>query len=509
MLNLVQQQFHHSNKGGQYVARLSFTFNGRRKDYIFLLREFSRPAWSPIERDILTVPNYAGGYLLQTNTGVRQIDVPVVIKAGSQSELQKIKEDLANWLITDEPKELVFDDEKDRTYMAVISGPSAIDELMQRGRGTLTFICPMPYKLGDVRKHDFVEEFTGLSVMTDNRGSADAKPIIEVKVENPSTFLDIWHDEDYFRVGYPLEISSKPVAEKERVLWDDMSTVLGWTAVTGTVEDLHGTGSFKVQQGYGLYVEDYGQGTGFHGAIAKKNIPKGPLQDFEMEAWMRLKSAGTVEMGKTEVLLLDEASNIVARINMNDLFWDAEQTKAYMRIGNPNVPNSIRKLVDTTGEYATTFNQFYGRVRIARRGNKWSVYVARFRNGTEIDGATLVASWVDDKNTNPMTKTKIAQVMISIQAWGTNYPVKTMQIDDLKIWKVNNVSENQIPYIADKGDKIVIDTERNLVTVNGKSIINIKDVFSTYPVIPRGVNRLRILPSDIGTATLTYRERFR
>ena len=48
----------------------SFSFNGIRKDYIFILMGFNRPAWSPVERDILKVPSKAGGYLLQTNTNV-------------------------------------------------------------------------------------------------------------------------------------------------------------------------------------------------------------------------------------------------------------------------------------------------------------------------------------------------------------------------------------------------------------------------------------------------------
>ena len=97
---------------------------------------------------------------------------------------------------------------------------------------------------------------------------------------------------------------------------------------------------------------------------------------------------------------LDEASNIVARINMNDLYWDAEITKAYMRIGNAGTPNSIRKLVDTNGAHPNTFNQFYGRLRVARRGNQWSVYVARFKDGTEIDDASLAERWIDESGTN-------------------------------------------------------------------------------------------------------------
>ncbi|PGT63081.1 phage tail protein, partial [Bacillus cereus] len=185
----------------------------------------------------------------------------------------------------------------------------------------------------------------------------------------------------------------------------------------------------------------------------------------------------------------------------------AEITKAYMRVGNNGTPNSIRKLVDTTGAHPNTFNNFNGRLRIARRGKEWSVYVAKFREGTEIDDASLVERWIDETG-NPMTERKIAQVMIAICRWDRNTPVYTMQIDDLKIWKINKVPSNTKPFIFDTGDKVIIDTERSLVTINGKDVINIKDIFSEFPKIIRGDNRIDIMPPDV-TATISYRERYR
>ena len=321
-------------------------------------------------------------------------------------------------------------------------------------------------------------------------------------------FGDYPLDRNYFRLGYPLAVQETPVQERERVLWDEMTSPIGWTPVTGQVEEMKGTGSFKSRDGYALYCEDYGQGSDFHGAIAKKNIPGGPLQDFEMEAWVRLKSKSIGEMGRVEVLLLDDASNIVARINMNDLYWDAEITKAYMRLGNAGTPNSIRKLVDTNGTHPNTFNQFYGRLRIARRGKEWSVYVARFKDGTEIDDASLPVKWIDETG-NPMTNRKVAQVMIAICKLGDNPPVDILQIDDLKIWKVNSVGSNARPYIFDPGDKVVIDTESAHVTVNGKDVIHLKDVFSDFPMIIRGNNRIDIMPPEVGKAAVSFREMFR
>ncbi len=496
------------------LGKLSFTFNNIKKDYIQMLVGRKRPSWAPVKRRLVRVPHRAGALLLNTETEERRIDVPLVIKAKKDmADLQKLKEDLADWLYTEQPAELIFDDELDRTYLALIDGSVDLDEIVNRGRGVITFVCPMPYKLGKTNTHKFTQEWsTETTSYFTNKGSVEAPALIEMTVKKPSTFLDVWfgeypHNRDYFRIGYPLTVEQTTVQERERVMWDEMATPVGWTPVTGQVEEMKGTGSFKSRDGYALYCEDYGQEKGFHGAIAKKNIPGGPIQDFEMEAWVRLKSKSIGEMGRVEVLLLDDTSNIVARINMNDLYWDAEITKAYMRIGNSGTPNSIRKLVDTNGAHPNTFNQFYGRLRIARRGKEWSVYVARFRDGTEIDDASLPVQWVDEVG-NPMTERKIAQVMIAICKWDNNQPVDVIQIDDLKIWKVNKVPSNAQPYIFDTGDKIVIDTEKSLVTINGKNAINIKEIFSNFPVVIRGENRIDIMPPDVN-ATISYRERYR
>ncbi|EJR18727.1 MULTISPECIES: distal tail protein Dit [Bacillus] len=496
------------------MGKLSFTFNNIRKDYIQMLVGRKRPSWAPVKRRLVRVPHRAGALLLNTETEERRIDVPLVIKAKKDmADLQKLKEDLADWLYTEQPAELIFDDELDRTYLALIDGSVDLDEIVNRGRGVITFVCPMPYKLGKINTHKFTQEWSTetISYFT-NKGNVEAPALIEMTVKKPSTFLDVWfgeypHNRDYFRIGYPLTVEQTTVQERERVMWDEMATPVGWTPVTGQVEEMKGTGSFKSRDGYALYCEDYGQEKGFHGAIAKKNIPGGPIQDFEMEAWVRLKSKSIGEMGRVEVLLLDDTSNIVARINMNDLYWDAEITKAYMRIGNAGTPNSIRKLVDTNGAHPNTFNQFYGRLRIARRGKEWSVYVARFRDGTEIDDASLPVKWVDEVG-NPMTERKIAQVMIAICKWDNNQPVDVIQIDDLKIWKVNKVPSNAQPYIFDTGDKIVIDTEKSLVTINGKNAINLKEIFSNFPIVIRGENRIDIMPPDVN-ATISYRERYR
>ncbi|MGG0645497.1 distal tail protein Dit [Bacillus mycoides] len=493
----------------------SFTFSKERKEFVQIEKGWKRPTWAPLKRNLLSVPGYPGARLLNTQTEIRVLSIPVGIIVPDGGDLELLKEEIANWLITEQPAELTFDVEPNRTYLAVVDDSFDPDEFVTLGQGVIKFICPMPYKLGKIQNHTFTQNWsTEITSNFTNKGSVEAPPIIEMVVKKPNTFLDVWFgayplERNYFRIGYPLTVEESTVQERERVLWDEMSSVVGWTPVTGQVEEMKGTGELKVKDGTAIYCPYYGEeGTkGFHGGISKKSIPGGPIQDFEMEARVHLQSKNIDQMGRVEVLLIDEASNVVARINMNDLYADAEITKAYMRVGNNGTPNSIRKLVDTTGAHPNTFNNFNGRLRIARRGKEWSVYVARFRDGTEIDDASLVERWIDETG-NPMTERKIAQVMIAICRWDRNTPVYTMQIDDLKIWKINKVPSNTKPFIFDTGDKVIIDTERSLVTINGKDAINIKDIFSEFPKIIRGDNRIDIMPPDV-TATISYRERYR
>ncbi|WP_270607497.1 distal tail protein Dit [Bacillus mobilis] len=494
----------------------SFTFNNERKDFVQIAKGWKRPAWAPLKRNFLSVPGYPGARLLNTQTEMRVLSIPVGIIVPDGSDLEVIKEEIADWLITDQAVELTFDVEPNRTYLAVVDDSFDLDEFVTLGIGTIKFVCPIPYKLGQVQTHPFVQSWsTETTSYFTNKGSVEVPALIEMTVKKPSTFLDVWFgkyplERNYFRIGYPLTVEETTVQERERVLWDEMASPIGWTSVTGQVEEMKGTGSFKVKDGHALYCEKYAEGAtrGVYGAIAKKNIPGGPIQDFEMEAWVTLQSKNREEMGRVEVLLLDDSSNVVARINMNDLYGDAEITKAYMRIGTESTPGSIRKLVDTSGGYSTTFNQFRGRLRIARRGKQWSVYVAKFIDGTYTDGASLVEQFNDVDNSNPMTTRKIAQVMIAVCKWDNHPAIDNMCITDLKIWKVNNVAVNTKPFIFETGDKIIIDTEKSLVTINGKNAINFKDIFSEFPKIIRGDNRIDIMPPDV-TATISYRERYR
>ncbi|MDZ4649875.1 phage tail family protein [Bacillus cereus] len=483
----------------------SFTFNNIRKDFVQIEKGWKRPAWAPVKRNFLSVPGYTGARLLNTQTEMRVLSIPVGIIVTEGSDLETMKEEIAEWLITGQPAELIFDVEPNRTYLAVVEDSFDPDEFVTLGIGTIKFICPMPYKLGPTRTVDFQTGASGLIANVQNKGSVESNPIIEIDVTKPSTFLDVWNGTNYFRIGYPLKADQVPVERNQRVLWDEMGTTIGWTDVPKT-EDMTGGGKFK-SDGYRFMAEYLGEPTvkGWHGCTAKKNIPQGPLQDFIMQAYVHINSYHWDQMGRVEIGLLDENSDYVARISMSDVQWEAEQNSGFASVGNSKKPGG-QVLINEHGDHPDTWSNFRGRLWLARTGNRWEAYISKFILGTEIDDAERFVVWFDENNVN---MNQVTQVQISISQFSNNMFCSQMSIDDLKIWKVNMNTQNNPPYIFDVGDKVVIDTERSLVTINGKSAINLKDIFSDYPVIHKGSNKLEIMPSTVGTAKVTYRERFR
>ncbi|MEB4819501.1 distal tail protein Dit [Bacillus thuringiensis] len=493
------------------VQYQSFTFNNQRRNYILMPRGRKRPAWAPIKRNFLNIPGYPGARLLNTEVEARQIDVPLIVKAQDIADLQKVKEDLADWLITEQECELIFDDEPDRTYLATVDGSFDAEELVNRGKGVVTFICGMPYKLGPNKTAEFQSGERGLIANIQNKGTVHSNPIIEIEVTKPNTFLDVWFggvslsDRDYFRIGMPLKTVEKPVERNQRIVWDEMATTVGWSKVS-TMEDGEPVGEMKSDK-YQFYCSDFGTGTGkgWHGAAVKKSIPGGPVQDFIMQVYVTCKSKKINEMGRVEIAILDENSKVLSKIAMSDVFWQAEQNFGTMVIGYDNKPEKIG-LIYESGDYPNTWNQYYGRLWIARTGNDWEAYISKFLPGTEKDDSERFARWTDKDNKH---MEKAAQIQISIMQWQDVPPVEAMTVSDLKFWKVNLNNQNTPPYIVDVGDKVVIDTENTHVTIEGKNAINIKEFFSNFPVINKGANTLEIMPSDIGKAKVKYRERFR
>src|SRR5699024_2913353 len=116
-------------------------FNGIEKDYITVLRGRMRPFFAPLIRD-----KKFDSHLVKTDRGHRFIEVPVFIKYDSLEHFRTLTEDIAEWLVHDEPKVLSFKDETDRLYYALVDDTMNEDFLYNTGtESVIKFICGYKY----------------------------------------------------------------------------------------------------------------------------------------------------------------------------------------------------------------------------------------------------------------------------------------------------------------------------------------------------------------------------
>lgn len=198
----------------------SFLFDGKSKPYLFVLKGSERHPWAPVERTYTEIPNRPGALLgKKRKTKPRPFPIPVFLKSENIRDLQKVKEDLAAWLIHDDPKPLIPDDEPDRVYYAVVDGSFDPEDIVRWSRGTIPFICPDPYKYGAEKPITL-----GASPIN-NEGTAETPPIINVTFTAAASEFTITHQESggFVRVIWNFVAGDKLVIDlsKRKVIIND------------------------------------------------------------------------------------------------------------------------------------------------------------------------------------------------------------------------------------------------------------------------------------------------
>ncbi|PGR01354.1 distal tail protein Dit [Priestia megaterium] len=480
------------------------TFNGQRRSYLTVLKGRKRPAWASLSRDLLTVKNKAGAYLKGTQTEIRTLTVPIWIKAKGTEDLQKVKEDLASWLVTKEECPLIFDDEPDRVYYAIIDGTFDAEELVTAGRGELNFICPDGYKYATVSKYTnsvLTSEGEALSTVI-NKGTVETNPVFEITADGNYTHIDISNGSEVNRIGRIIDFEKYSAKQpKELALLDHLSTTVGWVKVEGNSSiDGFATGNMKSNT-YTFQASDYGTITSeWHGPFYKKSLGQ-VLTDFQMEATLEFTNPYNNQLGKVEVYLLDDANEVVGKVAMKNTFSSNKKNIAEVRAGGANITD-LNNYFISDRDYDAGYKDFYGVLRIGRVGNEWNAYVARVNPTTGKHSEVISHSFTDA--TYGLTK-KPSQIGIFIAQFGSK-PSALLAAHKVQVYKINQLTESQIPYIVSNGDVVTFDHEANDIRINGESKMDLKAFGGEFFPLEKGDNMIITNP-PLATKTM-WRERY-
>lgn len=472
----------------------SLTFNGIRKDWLYLLEGRQKAPFAPITRNLLKIPGRPGALLQSSEIEPLVIYQPIGFVVKNDIDALTKKDELASWLVTMEPVALEFDDEPGRIYYAVVQNTlSDYEKFVRQRRGIIEFLVLDGFGYGLEKEITF----TNVSYFEVD-GTVETEPVIEVTLKDDTEYVSVSNGTEYNMVGYPAKEDETPVEPETLIYRTSGQTLVGWTqSAEPSLEGYPNTGTLK--SGEYFWTDDYGtyapNPAVWHGPAMKTSLPQA-LQDFRFDVGLRALTTGHNQAGSVEVALLDASGRYVARISA---------TKHYP--GTPTVYGRVRAGTQANGydvirEDWAHYNNLQAIFRVIRKGNYWEAQIHAMNYGW----SKIVHKWTDYEG---IASAPVTQVQVRLFQRG-QYPVIDQFVDDIEISKINNMSDGQVPIIAKAGDIVVFDHQNDNITINEESAIDKKAFLGNYFKLKPGYNMITIGPqSAVESVKLKYYPKWR
>jgi predicted phage tail component-like protein len=154
-----------------------------------------------------TVPSMHGQHYFGFRFDKRELDIDILLNSSTLEEFRQKNRDLADWLNPmDGEGILIFDDEPDVKYMAVMTNAQDWDQTRSFGTSLLRFICPDPFVYSLTPT---VHNFSSGSFGVANNGNMEAPPIITINFTAPASELELTIGDEYFRLVRSFVIGNK------------------------------------------------------------------------------------------------------------------------------------------------------------------------------------------------------------------------------------------------------------------------------------------------------------
>lgn len=448
-----------------------------------------------LSEKLQSVPYRAGAYDFGVDIGVRRFDFDITIIETSPEQFYTSLRELSEWLYSEELEELVIEYEPDKTYKARLAGDTNLDSIASFGTGTISFLCPDPYAYGAEVPINVLAG-TG-STVVNRKGTAKSYPKFAFTVNSPTTFLSVFKDDkDYLMLGTPFDVTDQTGAVQEELfLADPCTNIANWTA-GGTIDYGWASGTMG-SNGVAFTATDYGTGSQWHGPSMERSLGAS-LTDFRVDFTITQDNLNPAAVGRVELYLKNAAGTVIGKISMRDGHPNGMRNSAEIKVGSGS---NVFYVNNDTAEAGQWNNFDGGLMRFERIGKQFSFIVTR----VDQDGnffATKRFTWYDE---NGIHQQPLEKLQISIQQHST-YPTTFQQIEDIKVYKINALTETQVPYIAEAGDIIEVDHATGAILKNGEPMQHLLNPTSTLFALD-ATQELKIMPADVDT-TITYKERY-
>ncbi len=432
-----------------------------------------------------------------------------------------LKHKLAGIFNVDGPKELIFSDEPDKYYLAMVIDDISMQESNgRRSTGSIKFIVPDGVSHSKAYKNlnsDANAQTTADKMIFDitNNGTVDSYPIIRVKHNAENGYIGLVNNNTAFEMGNREEVDAETVKRSEvlldfrgdkiadgfaRAVKNSSVTNSRWDNITGTSEltIVDGKKRIKVrEQTSGAYNENYGAGLSWE-IPADSTGQKGSLNDYLFcKLVYQLESIN--QCGFIKVAVSDTSGQFLYGIETYKRYNGLYCGFNVFATDNAGGYNFLKTLLfDSSSDKNTNpFVLSKGQFELQRNDERVQVYY----NGSHYD---FIVPEIKGK--------KSAKIHVTIGAFRGKSIISHLYLDELMYRKDFVQASRDIPNRYPIGSNVVINSEDDTVYID--EIAKAGEVVdgSQWLSIPPGNSKLEMYFSSFikkkPTVTIEFEERW-
>lgn len=453
----------------------------------------------------------AKGEIFQYNVyKSKQIEISYQIYNRRAEYLVNFRRGLSALIYTDEPKKLIFSDEPNIYYNAILDGEQTLEEEEYKSSGILRFLIPDGVAHSVAEKT--AENYGSNQITLENNGTESVPINIKTTMKSDNGYIAFTLGDRFYQIGKPEEADGKHYEESVKLFDDHLYEDKGWLVNQGITPPVT---SERLQNGVVKYVKestnegyattkDYGSGNSWHGASLTKIVPKDVNNKYPVN-WkvayrFDFNTDGAVfkgvQVGHTSVTMIDENDDIICSIIFEDTSPVNEYYYMAVFIGNKNVWHTdstfpmAKKGVTARGDYGPA-------VTAEKIGNQVTI---RFNNF-----GICKTFYVD----NP--EAELRKITWYVAAYKDHFHTENNVLRALHVIKHNVDRYEDIPNYFSNGDIVEIDGASGSVYINDAYDTDVADIGSQPLLLPPGQHTLGIITSSFASVPdveVTYQERW-
>ncbi|MFC0525773.1 phage tail domain-containing protein [Pontibacillus salicampi] len=453
------------------------------------------------------VPGMSGAHLTSTRIGERKVHIAFQVETNSIKDMDAKRHEIYRTFFTKKEFKIIRDLTPDKYIKILQEGEYDIDYITcEDGEFELDLIMVDPFIYGEEQRQvihdpDHPEDADSIIHLDSDE---EVEPVYRVTFKEPTTFFSIATPKDLFMLGAPYSIDESQYDPSPLVLYDNMGDVTEWTENGLVPVDGGNASNYFKTDGSLFFVTSYGSGDGWHGPAARRDLPRA-LDNWVVDVSFKLFLESEEEIGRVELYLIAEDGSTLGKMAIKDVFANSNNAIGEIRLGG--LENGIM-LVKGNGYRPGSYNNNIMRFWMRKLGTQ---YKAQFGEITDRDEHVNRMNGKHEDNDKIFDKRLAAVQVHAAKASGHKFPAQTfildLYVDELAVEE----QENNIPYIANAGDELLIDCRNHSILFNGRDIlpngeeaISLRNMYTDFFSLHPGINSLGVLPKSAAKVETFY-----